>query len=98
MAVNEIGNSTAQENYEKNGVTAIFGRSPPHISSYDMMRIGQDARDELWMNGRNRRGEAQRIIEEYEESYCVDIHQFRMMKILKIKIDVAIMKSRRRDY
>lgn len=27
------------------------------------------------MNGRNRRGEAQRIIEEYEESYCVDIHQ-----------------------
>lgn len=48
-----------------------------------MMRIGQDARDELWMNGRNRRGEAQRIIEEYEESYCVDIHQVRMMKILK---------------
>lgn len=75
LAVNEIGNSLAQENYEKNGVTAIFGRSPPHISSYDMMRIGQDARDELWMNGRNRRGEAQRIIEEYEESYCVDIHQ-----------------------
>ncbi|HHL0036052.1 hypothetical protein U0129_19245 [Enterobacter hormaechei] len=74
LAVKQIGSPLAKENYKKN-VDALFKDSPPNISSYDMIRIGQDARDELWMNGRNRRGEAQKLIDEYEESYCVDMHQ-----------------------
>lgn len=75
LAVNEIGSSLAKENYKKNGVSVIFNGSEPNISSYDMMRIGQDARDELWMNGRNNRGQLTKMVEEYEESYCTDIHK-----------------------
>ncbi|WJM84720.1 hypothetical protein QUF31_16550 [Dickeya chrysanthemi] len=74
LAVNQVGSSLAKENYQKNGVS-IFGDTPPKISSYDMMRIGQDARDELWMNGRNSKEEMKKLIKEYEEGYCIDMHK-----------------------
>lgn len=82
LAVNELGSAQAKENYEKNSMS-IFGGSPPNISSYDMMRIGQDARDELWMNGHNSRGEVTKLIEEYEDSYCVDMHKEPKSEIIK---------------
>lgn len=90
LAVNQLGSAQAKENYEKNGVS-IFGGSPPNISSYDMMRIGQDARDELWMNGRNSRGEVKKLIEEYEESYCADMHKVpNDEKIERLKVILSI--------
>ncbi|GDM23868.1 hypothetical protein [Escherichia coli] len=91
ISVEQLGNQKAKDNFKKYGVTSIFGNSPPNISSYDMMRLGEEARDELWMYGGNTRGQMERLIETYEEDYCVNIHKVpndkeieNMKRLLKI--------------
>ncbi|WP_312772933.1 hypothetical protein [Atlantibacter hermannii] len=74
LAVNELGNSTAKSNFNANRMT-LFKGDAPHFSSAEIYRIDEEAREELGMDFPNHRENAKRLIEEYEEGYCVDLHK-----------------------
>ena len=40
-----------------------------------LFKIGDKAREELWMDSRNSRGTVQKLLEVYGEKYCVELHQ-----------------------
>ena len=74
LAVDQLGNSQAKANYEKN-LSSIFGGKEPNISSYDITRISAEARDELYMDFPGKQKNLELMLEEYEESYCEDLHK-----------------------
>lgn len=89
IAVNELGNRTAKENFDKNRMV-IFDGKVPDLSSYDVSRIAEEAREELGMHFPNHRENAKRLIDAYEENYCVDLHkvpQTEQMKLFKKMVD-----------
>ena len=65
----------AKVNFHMNGVTSVFGDEIPKMSGYDSMRLQQEARDDLKMDVPNKRLSVENLIDEYEKSYCADIHQ-----------------------
>lgn len=75
IAVDEIGDQQAKVNFRMNGVTSVFGDEIPKMSGYDSMRLQQEARDDLKMDVPNKRLSVENLIDEYEKSYCANIHQ-----------------------
>ena len=74
LAVDELGNEHAQDNYKKNSML-FFGTTPPALSHNEMVKIGDKAREELWMDSRNSSGTVQKLLEVYGEKYCIELHQ-----------------------
>ena len=74
LAVKELGDEAARENFDKNKSNILDGKTPD-LTSYDISRIGNEARDELGTYFPNKRERARRMIDEYEKDYCVDTHK-----------------------
>jgi len=74
LAVNELGDETARNNFDKNKSNILDGKAPD-LTSYDIARIGSEARDELGTYFPNKRESARRMIDEYEKDYCADTHK-----------------------
>jgi hypothetical protein len=82
LAVDELGNEHAQDNYKKNSML-FFGTTPPALSHNEMVKIGDKAREELWMDSRNSRGTVQKLLEVYGENIALSCIRNRTIRISK---------------